>query len=339
MFQPTLGRWMQEDPIGFAGRDQNLYRFEGNQETGSLDPLGLQTPVNYVPQPVGPPVPYDPSNPWERDLINFYTYPEGKSIGVEAARIATHMVFDPFYNTATGLLDMGIVLSPLVPRQGTRPLIGPFNPYFQAVDAGRMDPGVAAFGLATDMASVLGPSALRVGVGAVEGKLILPGRTLYRGTTYFDALETVDQQAINGQRLAHFQVGTQYELGPGLYMSDTLDVATRYASRSGVRGGGPGVLQIEIGDLSWSWLEHWYGARANMPIARETGLQDFVPSAGIGFFNRRASFSQLPFGTVPRLGIGQCDVPQFAPPLPPLFPGGNPFEYFERSAGVRGADY
>ncbi len=41
MFQPNLGRWMQDDPIGFAGGDQNLYRAEGNQPTGRIDPSGL----------------------------------------------------------------------------------------------------------------------------------------------------------------------------------------------------------------------------------------------------------------------------------------------------------
>src|SRR5262249_3249537 len=37
----TLGRWMQQDPIGFAGKDQNLYRHIGNSPQTLLDPQGL----------------------------------------------------------------------------------------------------------------------------------------------------------------------------------------------------------------------------------------------------------------------------------------------------------
>jgi hypothetical protein len=41
MFDPNLGRWMQEDPIGFDAGDVNLYRAESNSPTTSLDPTGL----------------------------------------------------------------------------------------------------------------------------------------------------------------------------------------------------------------------------------------------------------------------------------------------------------
>ncbi len=42
MFQPNLGRWLQEDPIGFAGGDQNLYGYESNNPASEIDPFGLQ---------------------------------------------------------------------------------------------------------------------------------------------------------------------------------------------------------------------------------------------------------------------------------------------------------
>ena len=41
MYSPSLGRWMTQDPIGFEAGDTNLYRFVGNEPTGSVDPLGL----------------------------------------------------------------------------------------------------------------------------------------------------------------------------------------------------------------------------------------------------------------------------------------------------------
>ena len=40
-YDPQIGRWLSEDPIGFAGGDANLYRYVGNQPTGYIDPSGL----------------------------------------------------------------------------------------------------------------------------------------------------------------------------------------------------------------------------------------------------------------------------------------------------------
>lgn len=41
-YSPTLQRFVSEDPIGFAGRDTNLYAYVGNNPTGLVDPLGLK---------------------------------------------------------------------------------------------------------------------------------------------------------------------------------------------------------------------------------------------------------------------------------------------------------
>jgi hypothetical protein len=41
MLSPTLGRWTQEDPIGFDGGDVNLYRTESDSPEDDLDPSGL----------------------------------------------------------------------------------------------------------------------------------------------------------------------------------------------------------------------------------------------------------------------------------------------------------
>lgn len=41
MYSPTLGRWIQNDPIEFTAGDPNLYRMEGNDPTGMVDPSGL----------------------------------------------------------------------------------------------------------------------------------------------------------------------------------------------------------------------------------------------------------------------------------------------------------
>ena len=48
---PWLGRWMSQDPIGFAGGQANLYEYVGNSPTNYTDPSG--TRVVIVP---GPPI-------------------------------------------------------------------------------------------------------------------------------------------------------------------------------------------------------------------------------------------------------------------------------------------
>jgi hypothetical protein len=42
MYDPTVGRWISADPIGFKGKDKNLYRYVMNSPIISTDPLGLQ---------------------------------------------------------------------------------------------------------------------------------------------------------------------------------------------------------------------------------------------------------------------------------------------------------
>jgi RHS repeat-associated protein len=45
-YNPGLGRFLSEDPIGFAGGDTNLFAYAGNDPLNSTDPSGLQA----VPQ-------------------------------------------------------------------------------------------------------------------------------------------------------------------------------------------------------------------------------------------------------------------------------------------------
>ncbi len=40
-YSPTLMRWMEVDPIGFAAGDSDLYRYLGNDPSASTDPTGL----------------------------------------------------------------------------------------------------------------------------------------------------------------------------------------------------------------------------------------------------------------------------------------------------------
>ena len=40
-YDPTIGRFISEDPIAFDGGDMDLYRYVGNEPTNAIDPSGL----------------------------------------------------------------------------------------------------------------------------------------------------------------------------------------------------------------------------------------------------------------------------------------------------------
>src|SRR5438445_4031402 len=45
-YSPTLGRWMQQDPIGYRTGETNLYRYEHDGPAGLTDPKGLDAACN-----------------------------------------------------------------------------------------------------------------------------------------------------------------------------------------------------------------------------------------------------------------------------------------------------
>jgi RHS repeat-associated protein len=47
-YDPDLGRFIQEDPLGFVAGDPNLYRYVGNQPLTLTDPTGMLSAVEYV---------------------------------------------------------------------------------------------------------------------------------------------------------------------------------------------------------------------------------------------------------------------------------------------------
>ena len=42
MYDPTVGRFITEDPIGFLADDANLYRYARNSPLEQIDPAGTQ---------------------------------------------------------------------------------------------------------------------------------------------------------------------------------------------------------------------------------------------------------------------------------------------------------
>ena len=44
-YDPTMGKWLTDDPVGFADGDCNLYCYVGNSPTNGTDPRGTDTPL------------------------------------------------------------------------------------------------------------------------------------------------------------------------------------------------------------------------------------------------------------------------------------------------------
>jgi RHS repeat-associated protein len=47
-YDPQIGRWLSEDPLGFDAGDSNLYRYVHNEYTGARDPSGLEIRIYWT---------------------------------------------------------------------------------------------------------------------------------------------------------------------------------------------------------------------------------------------------------------------------------------------------
>jgi RHS repeat-associated protein len=52
-YDPSIGRWISKDPVGFSAGDSNLYRYVNNAPTNYGDPSGLTTIESVVIRPKG----------------------------------------------------------------------------------------------------------------------------------------------------------------------------------------------------------------------------------------------------------------------------------------------
>lgn len=95
-YSPTLGRFIERDPIGFEAGDNNWYRFVANGPTGKVDPSGLCEPgfwstyFHYL------------THPWAMDNDLEYGFYAGAGVAVLAGGAAVAGV-------ATGVGTVGSV--------------------------------------------------------------------------------------------------------------------------------------------------------------------------------------------------------------------------------------
>ncbi len=114
--------------------------------------------------------------------------------------------------------------------------------------------------------------------------------TFYRGTTYYDALETVQNGAFDAARLAQRQASASYS--PGLYLTSQEATANYYADLAGGglrgRGGGPAVLRITVPQDQFGALMQKYGIQLEIPVGRPPfpgQTETLIPPSAIDEFN------------------------------------------------------
>jgi hypothetical protein len=105
---------------------------------------------------------------------------------------------------------------------------------------------------------------------------------------------TIQNSGFDFARIARRQGdGSAYDLGPGLYMTDSLATAQQFASANAALAGSqsPSVVVVEVSNGRWWWLRWRYGALDRVPISNMEGqTQNFVSPDGVPSLNRYAIF-------------------------------------------------
>ena len=311
-YSPTTGRWTSLDPLGFDAGDANLYRALGNRLPNRLDPLGLFDFWDWLANDV---IGTDNVRSWDSVLGHHRT-----GWFAQTSNFAAGMG-DTLSIGATSYIRQGLGYDDVVDYHSTAyfggQVVGTGYSFVlgwyaaapvpaSGVWAYRATQGYTVAGSVYGLGHssyVLATDPQNFGFTDVLGFIPLAGygsrRLLcirfYRGSTHYDVVETVQNQAVNIERLMARQSNAILDLGPGLYLTGSRQTAKFFADKQGSFGrqGGPAVLGAEINRFRWWWLRWHYGARGNVPISRMPGhYQDHVPYEGINYFNRYAYFWQ-----------------------------------------------
>lgn len=162
-------------------------------------------------------------------------------------------------------------------------------------------------------------------------------RKFYRGTTFYEALVTeqnnaLDLNAVLGRQQA---AAAPPHLGVGLYFTETLEPQVQgsagfwanFHGGSGT-GGGPAVLEASIPRVAWWRLSRQSGVvrgqpQPRFPVAPST-LETFVPEGLAPWFNQKSSWSVVPDVPAPQPSFSALWPSLLAPPFRTPDPGSAP---------------
>ncbi len=132
-YSPALGRWIQEDPIGFKGGDWNLYRYLENNTRTTTDPSGLGP---YFPRPKPKPKTPRPTIPLAGGSALILTpirieYREIDTTGLDkvtacAAKLVPHAYISFGPGGRWGLYNTQLKQGDLAESELNKPLLPPF---------------------------------------------------------------------------------------------------------------------------------------------------------------------------------------------------------------------
>jgi RHS repeat-associated protein len=308
-YDPATGRFLGEDPKGFGAGDSNLYRYVGNQPTGRIDPMGLDWSdwvVSRMPDSWVNYLGSSRSN-WIGHASNISAgYADALSFGLTSyARRGLgwdNVDYNSWYYTGGQIggsihsFALGYGAAGRVPQAGIWAYRGAQG---YTVAGSVYGVGHSSYVLITDpqnfgFTDALGFLPLGGYVTSAAMRPLVYTR-FYRGSTHYDVAETVQNQAVNIERLMARQSNATLDLGPGLYLTRSRETAQTFAELQGINGrqGGPAVLGAEISRYRWWLLQRQHGATGNSPISNMPGhFQDHVPTDAIEYFNRYAYFWQ-----------------------------------------------
>lgn len=112
--------------------------------------------------------------------------------------------------------------------------------------------------------------------------------TFYRGTTFYEAAEVVEQGGLNAARIAEHQLAAQNAAHEGAYLTTQLDTARYFGELAATqgRGGGLAILKLEVKTMEFEAFAARNGIAFEAPVARMPGMTEtLIPPANIGEFN------------------------------------------------------
>jgi RHS repeat-associated protein len=330
-YSPTLGRWLERDPLSYGAGDMNDYRTEGNGPTDITDPSGeaWSWAAAGIGAGIGAAIGAGFSiggSLISGEQINWTNVGAAAAGGAAAGFIAGGVVGactgDPSAVIAGGIIigatagGAGAFTTSTISQLGNNGTIdggqllqdtlvgialggltgGAFASLGVAARSALSTDGGRSFVLSGAMwlneMGMASPSAQQVArqfstqqVSALSSSYFT---TLFHGTSRYIAMEMVQNQAVDIDRLASHQIGRSYS--SGLYTTTQDSTANFYADAmfASGRGGGPATVRMDV-------PRDTFGSFArNNNIALESAVprpptpgqtETFIPMSNLADFN------------------------------------------------------